>query len=173
MDYFKDFVIPFKGLKPGEHDFKFEITKKFFDHFDYGELNQGDIRVKMTLLKEENMLSLLFDIDGYVEVLCDRCGENFRQPLQTRQNIYIKFGDEEYEESDEVYVISQNEYEIDVSQFLYEFINLSLPYRKIHPLDENGNEQCDQEVLQKLEEIEKDNSTDPRWDALKKLKDKD
>ncbi|MDZ7742668.1 MAG: DUF177 domain-containing protein [Bacteroidota bacterium] len=99
--------------------------------------------------------------------------EKFRQPLQTRQNIYIKFGDEEYEETDEVYVISQREYEIDVSQFIYEFINLSLPYRKIHPLDENGNEQCDPEVLQKLEDYKRESSTDPRWDALKKLKNKD
>ncbi|MCF8227701.1 MAG: DUF177 domain-containing protein [Bacteroidales bacterium] len=170
MDYFKEFVIPFKGLKPGGHNFEFEITKKFFDHFDYSELETGEIGVDLELIREENMLTLVFDISGFAKVQCDRCGDFFRQEITNHKTLYIKFGPEAFEESDEIIVISEKEYEIDVSQYIYEFIHLSLPYRKIHPRDENGNEQCNPEVLKKIEEYKKESSTDPRWDALKKLK---
>jgi uncharacterized metal-binding protein YceD (DUF177 family) len=59
---------------------------------------------------------------------------------------------------------------------LYEAIELALPTQLIHPDDENGKPTCNSEMLQKLAELtpkEKEQNTtetDPRWEALKKLR---
>ena len=73
-------------------------------------------------------------------------------------------------------VIIPNEYhEIDISQFIYELIILSVPTKKVHPKVFDGT--MNSEALTKLKELEiKENksseneeSTDPRWDKLKSL----
>jgi uncharacterized protein len=69
-------------------------------------------------------------------------------------------------------VINEKEHEFDVSQYLYEYIHLMLPIQKVHGTDENGNSLCDPEVIRYIKETE-DHHTDPRWEALKKLKDKE
>ena len=76
------------------------------------------------------------------------------------------------EENDEIVVIPEHDYEIDLSQYLYEYINLILPYRKVHGEDENGNSLCNPDIIKKIEEHTEEEATDPRWDALKKLKNK-
>lgn len=172
MDYLKDFVIPFKGLNTGEHEFDFRIEKKFFEQFEFGELRNGEVSIKLFLLKDETMLTLNFIIDGKIEVDCDRCGEEFFQPIKGEERLFIKFGQEGYDESEEIVVIPADEYEIDLSHFIYEFIVLLLPYRKVHPKDAKGEDQCNQEVINRLNNQSNKSSTDPRWEALKELKTK-
>jgi len=65
-----------------------------------------------------------------------------------------------------------DEFHFDLSQFFYEYIHLALPIKRVHPDDKEGRSTCDPEMIKKLQEhvIEDKNSTDPRWDGLKKLK---
>ena len=69
-----------------------------------------------------------------------------------------------------MYVVSSKDYELDVSQFIYEYINLQVPMRNVHDEEENG-QTCDPETLKELEKhkINHDETpaTDPRWDGLK------
>jgi len=64
-----------------------------------------------------------------------------------------------------VVVIPRTESNLDISGYIYEYINLLLPIKKSH----QHIEDCDQKMIEKIENHEKQN-TDPRWDALKKLK---
>ena len=70
-------------------------------------------------------------------------------------------------------VIIPHEYhEIDISQFIYELIILSVPTKKVHPKVLDGT--MNSEALTKLKELEiKKEKTaptaDPRWDKLKNL----
>jgi uncharacterized protein len=168
----RQFVIPFKGLKTGKYDFVFDIDDKFFDNFEESEITKGKVHVEVNLDKKTSMLELYFDLTGKVTVTCDRCLEEFEMPLAYETELYVKFGDESEEQSDEIIVLSHNEFELDIAQYIYEFVHLSLPYKRIHPDDKKGNSTCNKEMLKKLEEYvtrENENNTDPRWDDLKNL----
>jgi uncharacterized protein len=168
----RQFVIPFKGLKIGEHDFFFDVDDKFFADFQESEISKGNVKVVIHLDKKVNMLRLEFIIDGVVSIMCDRCLDDFDLPIAFKTNLFIKFGDVTEEQTDEILVLSHNEFELDVSQYIYEYTHLSLPYRRIHPDDENGLSTCNKEMLKRLDDYlfdEKNENTDPRWDDLKNL----
>jgi uncharacterized metal-binding protein YceD (DUF177 family) len=161
----KQFVIPFVGLKQGEHRFDFKVNELFFEELGYSELVRGQFDVELVLLKQSSMLTLEFEIRGKATVTCDRCLDEFETPVEAQYQLFVKFGNESYEETDEVVVISHNEQELDLSQYLYEFIVLAIPLINVHPEGE-----CDPEVIKKLEELKpkkEDDGTDPRWDALR------
>jgi len=164
----KQFIIPFESLKIGSHDFHFEIDQKFFEDFNSTEISKGNFKVDLILEKLSTMLVLNFSINGSVEFSCDRCLENFDYPLKTSHKLFIKFGEETLEESDEVYVLASNRVDIDVSQFIYEYIILALPARRVHE-----EKDCDPQVIKMLKKSvkpqPKNETNDPRWDALKKL----
>ncbi len=166
------YVIAYKGLKDGLHLFDFKVDDLFFESFEESEIEKGDVNIHVTLNKKPTILEFLFEIDGKVTVSCDRCLDPVELEIEYEAPLYVKFGDETHEETDELYVISEQETEIDLAQFIYEFIHLSLPYRRVHPDDKNGNSTCNKEMLKRLEELsvnEEKPDTDPRWNNLKDL----
>jgi len=169
MNYMRNFIIPFSGLKVGNHPFTFEIEDKFFEHFEYSEINRARIHVDCLLEKQLRMMILHFDLAGTITVPCDRCGAEFELPVQGSQKLIVKFGTDHHEETEDILVIMENEHELDISQFLYEYAHLLLPIRKVHGTDEQGNSLCDPEVTRFIQEYN-DNESDPRWEVLKKLK---
>jgi uncharacterized protein len=165
-------IIPFSGLKEGSHEFEFQVGNKFFEDYESSEVKKGDLFVYLKLIKSSELLILEFHIKGTAIVICDRCLDDLEIPVDCRNKLYVKFGLFPEEQSDEVVVISQEDDEIDVSQFVYEYINLSLPYRKVHPEDSNGVSTCNKEMVEKLKEYSSKSSnkeieSDPRWDSLK------
>jgi uncharacterized protein len=170
VDYLKQFVIPFRGLSIDTHSFDFVIDKKFFEAIEYAELEDGQIKVSLEMVNQERMMILNFHLDGYVEVICDRCLEPFHYQISGHERLIVKHGASYEELSDEVIVIPEGAYEIDISKILYEFIVLMLPMRRIHPEDENGQTGCNPEMIEKLQVNQSNHEPDPRWDALKKLK---
>ena len=172
MNYLKHFIIPFSGLKVGNHNFTFEIDDKFFEHFEYSEIKKGKLHIDCLLEKQLRMMVLYFDIAGTVRVPCDRCAEEFDQAVEGSFKLIVKFGLDHTEEAEDILVITEKEHELDVSQFLYEYVHLLLPIRKVHGTDEKGNSLCDPEVIRYIKESE-DYLADPRWEVLRKLKDQD
>ena len=107
-----------------------------------------------------------------IRLNCDRCLGEFDFPVKGNERLIVKFGDDPVEETDDILIIPENAHELDISHYLYEFISLLLPYKKAHGEDEQGNSLCDPEVLKIMDGHEEVTGSDPRWDALKKLKDK-
>ncbi len=165
-----EFVIPFSGLKNGLHSYEFEINKKFFEHFEYSEISACNIKLNVELDKQERIMTFDFLLNGRVSIQCDRCSALYDQEILTEEKLIVKTGNEEENETDEIMIIGESDYELDLSPFIYEFVILSFPAKKVHPDDEDGNPQCDPEVLKILNKNIADKSPDPRWDALKKLK---
>lgn len=165
-----EFVIPFAGLSLGKHDFSFEISDSFFEAIEYSEIEKGRFQVNVTLEKHKTMLIFEFDIKGSAQVPCDRCLEEVTLPVGAQQRLIVKFGPEEAGDNENITYIPANEYEIDITHYIYENIMLALPYSKVH--EEGG---CDPEVIKKLEELSTpesksdDDEIDPRWSALKDL----
>jgi uncharacterized metal-binding protein YceD (DUF177 family) len=160
------------GLGDGEHDFLFELDQQFFALFKHPDLTNGKVEAKVIFEKKAGVLALHFSLTGEVEVICDRCLEAFMFPIESKQTIFVKWGEKAGQMEDDVLIVGRDEHEIEVGQYLYEFMILALPYQRIHPADPDGNSSCNPDMLKKLEahqaqETAQSDLTDPRWDVLK------
>ncbi len=170
MGYLNNFVIPYEGLSVGIHQFDFEITEKFFENIKYAELSNGKLRVDVNLIREGNMLTLEFSIHGSVEVQCDRCGDFFFHPVDTKEILFVKFGKEKVEENAEILIIPDKETHLELGHLIYEYIMLSLPLKRTHSSIEENGVNCNSEIIDKLTTHTESITEDPRWEKLKELK---
>lgn len=170
-----EFLIPFIGLKLGKHQFDFTIEKKFFDEYKFDEFESCNVAVTVVLEKKTTMLEISFKHKGTVNVPCDLTGEPFDLPIKGKIKLVVQFGDEFNNDNDELLILPHGEHQIDLSQYIYEMIVLSVPQKRIHPGVKDGTLQT--EALQKLNELQvkeikeekKEDDIDPRWDKLKQL----
>ncbi len=165
--------IAFKGLSIGKHIFDYEIDGKFFREFDGGVIDEGKVNVRLTLEKQSSLMVFWFDLKGTVRVQCDRCLEMYDQPIESKERIFVRLGEKEFTDGDDLIWVSTNDYQLNVSQLIYEFICLAIPIKKVHPDDENGNTTCDPEMIEKLNKyiIREGELNNPAWNDLKKLLD--
>lgn len=176
MNPLKQFNIGFVGLSPGMHHFSFEIGETFFSCFEYSEVTKGNIQLELAFEKQSSMLVLEFVLKGSVELVCDHCLEPYQQPLDVLRKLYVKFGDDYSEQTDEIIVIPSGLSHLDISQFVYEYIHLGLPMQHIHIDDNVPGKGCNPELVEKLNQylLEKNSgrpgTNDSAWDALKGLK---
>ena len=165
--------IAFRGLGIGKHEFDYQIDKKFLDYFAGGIAEDGNVPVKVILEKQSAYMVLCFQVNGTVRIQCDRCLEPYDQSVKSENKIFVKYGEENFEEGDDVIWVSPNEYQINVGKLIYDFIILAIPIRQVHPDDENGNSRCNPEMLEKLKNLSAPDQpelpADKRWDDLKKL----
>ncbi|CAM3465437.1 DUF177 domain-containing protein [Flavobacterium longum] len=176
MKKLNEFLIPFIGLKLGKHQFEYQIDKTFFDHFEYDEYEAVDVKVSLAFEKKSTMLELAFKHAGSVRVPCDLTGESFDLRIKGKFKLVVQFGEAFNNDNDELLILPHGEHQMDVSQYIYEMIVLSVPQKRIHPGVKDGTMKS--EALKKLDEIsvqqvnldaEQKNETDPRWDKLKQL----
>ncbi len=173
MSFLKQFAINFANLNTGEYSFEFIIDERFFEKFNESEIKIGRLDAQILLQKYDRMLSLNFKIKGKVNLVCDRCLDNFDFNLNTENRLIVKFSSAREEESEEIITIPESDNEINIAQYIYEFIHLALPSKRIHPVDKNGETLCNKDIIIKLEEHKNkkntDDETDPRWEVLKKI----
>ncbi|MBA4198093.1 MAG: hypothetical protein C0459_11120 [Chitinophaga sp.] len=171
------FEIAFVGLKPGLHVFEYRVDDKFFA--DYGEQDFTNCiaNIKLSLDKKNGFMQLHFDVDGNVEVTCDRCGNTLQKQLWDEFNIIVKMVDDpelmnEQEADPDVYYIGRNESHLQVADWMYEFVNLSIPMQNVCGEDAEGKSLCNEEVIKKLEQMESNvnKEVNPLWKELEKLK---
>jgi uncharacterized metal-binding protein YceD (DUF177 family) len=174
MKKHREFMVPFSGLKIGKHKFNFEINNTFFESFEYNEFNDAAIDLEVLLNKSSTMLELVMTASGTVNVYCDVTNEAYNQPINADLDLVVKFGDEFNNDNDEILILPHGDFQVDISQYVYEMLVLAVPLKKVHPGVLDGT--LESEALKKLEELHpkeikesKDKETDPRWDSLKKL----
>lgn len=171
----KQFKIPFAGLKQGDHFFDYEIDNKFFEAFGFDEFNNSNLKIALKFVKKSTLFELTFSSSGTLNINCDSSLEPYDQEIKGDFSLIVKFGPEYNDDNDEILIIPHEYYEIDVSQFIYELIILSIPTKKIHPKVADGT--MESEALKKLKELEikqvksseNEDTVDPRWDILKDL----
>lgn len=170
----KAFTIPFVGLKLGKHQFEYEIGNKFFEHFEFDDFNSADLKVDLLLEKKTTLMEFIFKASGTVNVHCDLTNEPYDQPIDNELFLVVKFGDEYNDDNEDLLILPHGEYQVNIQQYIYELIVLSVPSKKIHPGVADGTLRS--EVLEKLEEltpkekeIKEEEEIDPRWNKLKDL----
>lgn len=144
-------TILFQGLSVGRHEFRFEVGKALFDEFQSAEINDGKCEVRVTLDRTETRMSLEIRISGYVVVACDRCLEDCSVPIEFEGVLPVRFSDEPHDWDGEVLWLLPGENVIDLTQYVYESIVLSLPYQRVHPDGE-----CDPDMLRRFRIVSSD-----------------
>ncbi|MBQ0159449.1 MAG: DUF177 domain-containing protein [Bacteroidales bacterium] len=178
-----DTTLQFSGLKSGKYEFSYVLDGNFFERFENEELRDGKVDFAINLEKNERLLLINFTFQGTVKSTCDRCLGEIEIPVEGEQTLYVKFSDTETSEDENVIFLPEDAYQIDLAQWMYEYVAVSLPMQKIHP-----EGQCDPEMLkyitnEAIDEAEEtgnddvvnilpDGETDPRWNALKQLLEK-
>ncbi len=164
------YIIRFKGLNEGIHNIRFDVKRKFFTEFIEIEAKDGNLQVLITLNKKSDFLMLDIIIEGTLLVQCDRCLEYFDYPVNYKDSVLVKFSENMAGQSNEVIILHPNDSELDLKQYIYECISLSIPYRKVHPETKDGNSLCKKEMIEKIHEFEAENQgkkVPANWEKLK------
>lgn len=180
MKFIRKFDIDIIRLKEEEHTFHFEVDEAFMDHFENLKevVHSAEIGVDVLLDKRINLIEADFKLEGTVRLTCDRSLEEFDHPLSVSHKIVYKYGQEEKEINDEIFLITSDTQVINVAQLIYEFILLSIPAKKIHPdhrIDEDEVDENDGWIVYeagKESDDEGNNKAEqnPFWEALKNIK---
>ena len=173
MKALRNYSIPFTGLALGKHHFEYDIKDDFFTEFDYSLVKKADLKCNVEMEKQETMLILNFHITGTIDATCDKCLSQYPQLVDIHEQQIAKFSDEAIDEDDEIITLGKSEHEIMLAGLIYEYINVAVPFITVCG-DEGNTPYCDKEMLDNLNKLsvnnEQDESIDPRWDALKKIK---
>jgi uncharacterized metal-binding protein YceD (DUF177 family) len=181
MSHRREYEIAFVGLKPGIHVFEYRIEDKFFTQYGEQDFKNCVANVKLSLDKKNGFMQLHFDIDGSLESACDRCGNQLPIQLWDEFNLVVKMVDEpelmnDQEEDPDVYYISRGESHLYLSDWIYEFVTLSIPLQKMCKEKEMGGPLCNKEVLEKLKKMEEAAQQEQHqtvWKGLDKFKNLD
>ena len=173
------FEIAFVGLKPGIHQFSYDVDSKFFKEKGAEDFSDATANVKLSLEKNTGFMLLKFEIGGKAEVTCDRCGNPLKMDLWDEFKMLVKLVDNpeemnNQEEDPDVFYISRTESHINVSDWIYEFVILSIPMQRMCSKEEMGGPQCNNEVLEKLKAMESrqvEHNANALWKGLEKFKD--
>ena len=171
LEYLK---VDLKGLKEDETTLDFSLDDSYFAALDGAEVRKGSLHVSVSIRKTSGFFELLFHTVGTVIIPCDRCLDDMEQPVDTDNRMVVKFGSGNSEE-DDIIVVAEDEGILDLTWFIYESVALAIPIRHVH-----APGKCNTAMTEVLEELssdrssdeESDQAVDPRWEALKKLRDK-
>jgi uncharacterized metal-binding protein YceD (DUF177 family) len=108
-------------------------------------------------------------------VTCDISGEQFDLPIKSKIRLVVQFGDVFNNDNEELLILPLGEHQLDIKQYIYEMIALSIPLKRVHPGVKDGT--LKSEALDKLKSslvtekkaVIKQADIDPRWDKLKEL----
>ena len=188
---FDKYKIDLKGMQADSCKYEFVLDNLFFANIDGPEVQKGKVNVVLVVKKTSRAFELNFQTDGMVWVPCDRCLDDMEQPVSSTDKLLVKFGHEYAEEGDNLIVIPEEEGEINVAWFMYEFIALAIPMKHVHapgkcnkamssklskhlrttPDDEMDEDSFVPEDSDELANDDTETAVDPRWDELKKILD--
>jgi len=157
------YIIPIASLKKGEHNYLFTVEGDLFAENQYDDIHSADLKVNVTFDKNSSIFMFNFLIEGTVNVTCDRCGDDFDMELYLKRQLIVKTGTSVHQEEDNMISLANNETEIDIAPFVYQYVVLSLPMQKIHQPDSEGKRACNPEVLKKLKNLNVETSNEEQY----------
>lgn len=141
--------IDFHGLAIGkDYTYDFPVDDRFFGRWPESEVSSGQGRVEVKVVRHASMLELDVRIEAEVKLTCDRCLDEFCCPVSFEGHPVVKISDSvpegeryagaAYREGDnnsdgDILWISTAEDSLDLGQYIYESIMLSLPFQRVHP----------------------------------------
>lgn len=170
--------VEISGLENKQYTYQFESGNAFFEEYEQSLIESGAFKATMILDRSSTMIQLSFKIVGSVGLVCDRSLESFDEQIDVEERIILKFADKDEELTDEIVLINRNRSRINVATYIFDFIALTLPMKKLHPSLREEEEAFDFEdedgtlvySSAQQDETAENPNIDPRWDALTNLK---
>ncbi len=168
------FKIDLKALPQDETVMQYKLNDDYFKAIDASDVQRGELCVDLSIRRTDDFFELNFHTEGVVHIPCDLCLDDMEQPISSDNRIVAKFG-EDYSEDDDLVTVAEEEGILDVTWLIYQFIVLNIPIKHVH-----APGKCNPAMIKMLEEHsvarsdeeEEEDTIDPRWAALLKLKDK-
>ena len=165
----KGFSINILSLSNKVHQFDYEFGDEFFRFYGSDLVSSGSFRADVTLNKHETFIEADFLIKGSIHLVCDRSLEPFDHLIDISRRIVFKFGDHNEEITDEIVMIDRDTVTLEIGQYIYEFIGLAVPLKKLHPKFQQEDDNSNGGIIYTSGDTSEEEA-DPRWDILKKLK---
>ena len=126
--------------------YDFPVNDRFFGRWPESEVAHGQGQARVEVVKHASMMELSVAIDAEVLLTCDRCLDEFLCPVHFEGRPVVKISDSipegerysgdahrEANNSDgDVLWISPADDSLDMGQYIYESIMLSLPFQRVH-----------------------------------------
>ncbi len=163
-----DRVIRFTGLKSGVYSYKFLLDTPLFEDFKNEEIKGGKVNFDVKMERMEHVLLFTFSFAGEVTTQCDRCLGEMKVNVEGEEHLSVHFSDTEVSDDEETAILPEGANEIDLTPWLYEYVAVRIPLQHMH-----SEGDCDPEMAKYItgdEPQREADYTDPRWEALRKLK---
>ncbi len=170
MNVLDQFLIPYKGFGIGSHKIDFQIDSKFFAAFEDAVIDNGSFEVVLYLDKQSDHCVMDFEVKGFTKSTCDRCLADISLPVDGEYRLHVKFSELDVAEGEVVYLHPETSM-INVSKYIYDVIGLSLPIQKIYDCENDPNANCNQAVLDVLDNnspVSNEPKASP-WDGLNEM----
>ena len=170
-----------KTLPFGIHAVECHLDETFFNTEEQTEVRRADVDVTLTVnRKSENTCHLEIACRGTVTTACDRCLDDLDLPVDVDYQLNVEqMGTELDDSNDGLLIVPENWRELDAAPLVRDTVLLAIPMTHYH----ENPEDCNPDMLDVLDSHrveavpdDEDNQqsettgTDPRWEALKKLK---
>lgn len=155
----KDFKIQIKGLSAGKHEIDFPVDGAFFREFENPYILDARMNVHTEVEKGSGWMYVKCRMSGTVVTECDRCLEALDIPMEVTASLAVKFAQTEGDDpqSDELLILDPAEGELDLSQFIYDYICINLPLQRVH-----APGRCDARMMEKLQQTRSANAAGGR-----------
>lgn len=160
------------------------------------DIRDARLKVIATVNVKGDIFELTLKVSGEITLICDRCLDEMQMPVDTEYNVFVKYGEDYNDDSDNLLVIPESDNFLNIAYILYDTVALTVPIKHVHPLGKcnramstllrkhrspaSNIEGEDGEMVEELmESIDDDidsvddTPSDPRWNELKKLKNQD
>ena len=170
-----------KTLPFGTHTVECHVDESFFNLDEQNEVRRADVDVTVQVTrKSENTYRLEISCRGTVTTACDRCLDDLDLPVDVDYRLNVEqMGTELDDSNDELLIVPSDRRELDVAPLVRDTVLLAMPMTHCH----ENEEDCNPDVLDVLDshraeavpdgdddQQSETTGTDPRWEALKKLK---
>lgn len=176
MGRFDKYNVDLKGFKTDSLVMDFDLDNGFFADIDGEEFQKGAVKAHVVVKKNRDVFDFSFTLEGNVIVLCDRCLDELEVDVATEAALKVKLGDGYADDGDTV-VVPESDGDINIAWYLYEFIALALPMKRVH-----APGKCNREMTGRLKkhgyttddaesafDADEERETDPRWTGLKNI----
>ncbi len=184
------FKLRLRALPFDNQVFNYHLDGDFFNQVEKTEVRSGSVDITLEVTrKTENTYILQMACKGWLVIPCDRCLDDMTLDIDTDYRLTVRHEGELLDDSrDGVLLVPETWNELDMTDLMRDTVLLTIPIVHCHPEGE-----CDPEMMAHLEEhwtdiepaadgasdeVEKpldddkpSDAIDPRWEALRKLKD--
>lgn len=119
-------IIDLGRLEQGRHELNYTLDDAFFAGLDQDEVLSGNVNAKVLVNASVDTFQVRVELEGEVNVTCDRCLDPVAEPVQAEDDILIKLAKEDCEDDTCIYLNAEKPL-FDLGWLFYEEISVNLP----------------------------------------------